>query len=98
MNPSLSKSYLSLLLQTCTYLFLFVTGDSVGALGPDFQAKVIYVTDGDTITVLNDAKEEIEIRLNGVDCPEQGQAFGNKAKNFTRDLVIDELVTIKAYD
>ncbi len=64
----------------------------------DFQAKVIHVTDGDTITVLNDTNEQIKIRLNGIDCPEKAQAYGNKAKQFTKDLVGGQIVTIKAYD
>jgi endonuclease YncB( thermonuclease family) len=33
----------------------------------DWQAKVIHIADGDTITVLNAAKEQIRIRLNGID-------------------------------
>jgi len=64
----------------------------------DYQAKVIHVADGDTITVLNDAKEEIKIRLNGIDSPETGQAFGHKAKDFTKDLVAGKMVTIQAHD
>ena len=64
----------------------------------DFQAKVIHITDGDTITVLNEVKEEIKVRLNGIDCPEIGQAFGKKSKDFTRDLSIGEFVTIHGYD
>jgi endonuclease YncB( thermonuclease family) len=34
--------------------------------GAGFSAKVIHITDGDTITVLNETKEEIKIRLNGI--------------------------------
>ncbi|MDR4485428.1 MAG: thermonuclease family protein [Nitrospirales bacterium] len=68
------------------------------AYAADFQAKVIHISDGDTITVLNKEKEEIKIRLNGIDCPEAGQAFGNKAKEFTKGLVAGQMVTIQAYD
>jgi endonuclease YncB( thermonuclease family) len=35
------------------------------------------VADGDTITVLHDRQPET-IRLNGIDAPEKGQAFGNR--------------------
>jgi endonuclease YncB( thermonuclease family) len=38
----------------------------------DFSGRVVGVTDGDTITVLHDGKGE-KIRLNGIDCPEQGR-------------------------
>jgi len=63
----------------------------------DLHAKVIHIADGDTITVLNDTNEQIKIRLNGIDCPEKGQAYGNKAKNFTKDLVAGQPVIIQAY-
>jgi endonuclease YncB( thermonuclease family) len=67
------------------------------AFGADFHAKVIHIADGDTITVLNDAKEQIKIRLNGIDSPEKAQAFGNKAKQFTKELVAGQPVIIQAY-
>jgi len=76
------------------WVFLF----SSGAYATDFHAKVIHISDGDTITVLNDANEKIKIRLNGIDCPEKAQAYGNKAKQFTKDLVHGERVTINAYE
>ncbi len=68
------------------------------AFATDFQAKVIHIADGDTITVLNDTNEQIKIRLNGIDCPEKAQAYGNKAKQFAKNLVGGQTVTIKAYD
>ena len=55
------------------------------AAGPQarsFQASVIGVADGDTITVLRD-RQQIRIRLDGINCPEGGQAFSNRAKQFT---------------
>lgn len=68
------------------------------AIAADFQAKVIHISDGDTITVLNDTNEHIKIRLNGIDCPEKGQAYGKKSEQFTKDLVHGKMVTIQAYD
>jgi hypothetical protein len=44
-----------------------------------FTGKVVGVTDGDTITVLHD-RQPYKIRLEGIDAPESGQAFGTKAK------------------
>ena len=64
----------------------------------EFEANVIYVADGDTITVLNDDDEQIMIRLNGIDCPEKAQAYGNKAKQFTKNLVLGKMVTIQAHN
>ena len=44
--------------------------------------KVVGVSDGDTITVLVN-KIQVKVRLYGIDCPEGGQDFGNRAKQFT---------------
>jgi endonuclease YncB( thermonuclease family) len=52
----------------------------------------------DTYRSSNDANEKIKVRLNGIDCPEKAQAYGNKAKQFTKELVHGEMVTIQAYD
>src|SRR2546426_11174143 len=61
-----------------------------------FIGKVVGVTDGDTITVLHNGKGE-RGRLHGIDCPEKGQAFGKKAKQFTSDLAFGREVTVKLY-
>ena len=53
--------------------------------------------DGDTIEVLQNNYGE-RLRLNGIDCPEKGQAYGKKAKQFTSTLVFGKEVTIKALD
>jgi len=86
------------LLRVFLCLNLWLVSATSLTLAADFQAKVIHIADGDTITVLNAANEQIKIRLNGIDCPEQAQAYGNKAKQFTKNLVGGQTVTIKAYD
>jgi micrococcal nuclease len=35
----------------------------------EFTGKIISITDGDTVTVLN-GKEQIRVRLYGIDCPD----------------------------
>ena len=44
-----------------------------------FSGEVAVVIDGDTIEVLHNTSPE-RIRLSGIDCPENGQAFGKKAR------------------
>jgi micrococcal nuclease len=44
-------------------------------LAADFSGPVVGVIDGDTIEVLHSQHPE-RIRLNGIDCPEKGQAYG----------------------
>jgi len=60
----------------------------------DFHAKVIHITDGDTITVLNNTNKQLKIRLNGIDSPEKAQAYGNNAKQFTKNLVAGKTVPV----
>jgi len=62
-----------------------------------FSAKVVGVSDGDTVTVLL-GQETFKIRLNGIDCPESKQAFGTQAKQFASDMVFGKTVTVKVYD
>src|SRR5271156_3925062 len=64
-------------------------------LAEEFTGKVIGITDGDTIKVLRGG-EEVKIRLEGIDCPESRQAFGNKAKQATSDLAFGKSVTVQA--
>jgi endonuclease YncB( thermonuclease family) len=59
----------------------------------DFSGTVVGVLDGDTIEVLHDGVAE-RIRLQGIDCPEKRQAFGQKAKQATSDLAFGKQVSI----
>ena len=49
------------------FLTLWVVLSSSSAYAADFHAKVIHITDGDTISVLNADNESIKIRLYGID-------------------------------
>jgi endonuclease YncB( thermonuclease family) len=46
------------------------------------EGRVVAVADDDTLTVLDSAKQQhrIRIRINGIDAPEKGQAFGERSK------------------
>jgi endonuclease YncB( thermonuclease family) len=70
-----------------------------GLRGP-FSARVVGITDGDSIVVLAADNARVDIRLDGIDCPELGQDFGRRAKQFTSDLLFgrDVLVTPKSLD
>ena len=59
-----------------------------------WSGKVIGTADGDTITVLRD-NEQVRVRLYGIDCPEDGQAFSKKAKQFTSKMVFGKVVEVK---
>jgi endonuclease YncB( thermonuclease family) len=70
---------------------------SASAAWPDeFSARVIGVTDGDTLTVLRD-KSRVKIRLHGIDCPESGQDFGTQAKKKTSELAFGQVVKVQEH-
>ena len=62
----------------------------------DFSGQAVGVLDGDTIEVLHGGKAE-RIRLNGIDCPEKGQAYSKKAKHAASDLAFGKEVTVQTY-
>lgn len=48
---------------------------------------MVKVADGDTLTVLDAANNQHKIRLQGIDAPEKGQAFGKASGKFLSGLV-----------
>jgi endonuclease YncB( thermonuclease family) len=60
--------------------------------------KVVAISDGDTLTILDDSKTQHKIRLAGIDSPEKKQAFGNKAREALGDKVFQQLVRVEVID
>ena len=56
--------------------------------------RVVRVTDGDTIVVLDSAKAQHKVRLTGIDAPERKQAFGTKSKDHLSDAVAGKFVVV----
>lgn len=59
------------------------------------QGRVVGVTDGDTVTVLDDHKVQHKIRLAGIDAPEKGMPYGQRSKQYLSDLVFGKTVTLE---
>ncbi len=53
----------------------------------EINGKVIKVTDGDTITIMEDNYNKQRIRLADIDAPEKGQPYGKKSKQYLASLV-----------
>ena len=62
-----------------------------------WHGLVVKVLDGDSIRVKRNGKIH-EIRLYGIDAPEYGQGYGNKAKSYTRAHTYKKTVTIEPMD
>ncbi len=75
--------------------FGIVTLFSVSAQADTLNGRVVGVSDGDTITVLDAYNQQHKIRLSGIDAPEKAQPFGQRSKEnlsrhvFGRDVSIE---------
>jgi endonuclease YncB( thermonuclease family) len=74
---------------------LFVTQTAVSAA--TLTGKTVRVSDGDTIVILSEGNVQHKIRLQGIDAPERGQAYGTKSKEHLSDLLAGRFVVVE-YD
>lgn len=74
---------LAMTLQACATL----APEQAPAVEP-WSGYVVQVHDGDTITVIDRARGRTKIRLYGIDTPELGQPFGNKASGLASMLLL----------
>lgn len=77
------------------FLLIFLFLLAFPACAAEFPARVIGVSDGDTLTVLRDGRTQVKVRLHGVDAPETGQPFGSRAKQAASELVFGKNVTVR---
>lgn len=61
----------------------------------NFAGRVVAVEDGDTIVVLDDGSGTHKIRLQGIDAPEGGQAFGDRSRQTLSEIVFEQQVEIE---
>ncbi|MCW8796583.1 MAG: thermonuclease family protein, partial [Chlorobium sp.] len=59
--------------------------------------EVLRVADGDSFTLTKE-REEVEIRLFGIDCPERKQPFYRKAERFTKKVLREGEIRFTAVD
>ena len=64
-------------------------------LADTIAGRVVGVSDGDTLTVLDSAKTQHKVRLAGIDAPESKQAFGQVSKKNLSDLVFGKDVRVE---
>jgi len=77
-------------------LCLLVAAHAGPQRAPDpapFRAKVIGVTDGDTMKVLH-GKTAVTVRLYGIDAPEKRQPFAERARQRLSELAFSRTVTV----
>lgn len=63
-------------------------------LANELQGRVVGVSDGDTITVLDAKDQQHKVRLAGIDAPEKSQDFGQASKKHLSELVFGKAVVV----
>ena len=60
----------------------------------ELHGKVVGISDGDTLTVLDAANSVHRIRLDGIDAPEKSQAYGTRSKELLAALAFGKPVVV----
>ena len=74
----------------CFLVFLSLT-----AFADTLTGKVVKITDGDTLYVLDTNYKEHKIRLAGIDAPERKQAYGLASRKHLASIVAGKQVTVE---
>ena len=64
------------------------------AIAESMMGVVVSISDGDTITILDNQKVQYKIRLSGIDAPEKKQPYGNVSKSNLSKLIYGKLVHV----
>lgn len=80
------KHYIALICSAILFMFTFNAYC--------WEGKVVGIADGDTVTCLNNANEQVKIRIYGIDSPEKKQAFGTKSRQFMADQIFGKIVDV----
>ena len=77
-------------------LVLFLIAAAVGGFCAEIVGRCVGVSDGDTITILDDLdKGRFRVRLGGIDAPEKSQQYGQKAKQHLSLLIFGKTVSVR---
>lgn len=75
-------------------LLCFVSLLSLNLQAREIFGEVVAITDGDTLTVLDNEHIQHKIRLSGIDAPERRQPFGQQAREMLSSLVFHKQVEV----
>ena len=78
------------------YLFIALFVACSARVGAEpITGRVVAVSDGDTVTVLDSDRNSHKIRLMGIDAPEKAQAYGQKSKQHLSSLIYGRDVLVE---
>lgn len=76
-------------------LLALVLCTSVVSRAAEIHGRVVAISDGDTVTVLDAENHQHKIRFAGIDAPEKAQAFGQASKRSLSDMVYERQVSVE---
>ena len=95
-SSTMNKKYILLLAGLIIFLVNFF-GEKFGEIQnkslPEKTYKVLYVSDGDTLTV-DDGGSKRKLRLYGIDAPEKTQTYGLESKEFLLNKIRDKNIEV----
>lgn len=68
---------------------------SLSVQAEEFIGRVVGITDGDTLTVLDTSHQQYKIRLIGIDAPERKLPFGERAGQNLAQLAFAKEITVQ---
>jgi endonuclease YncB( thermonuclease family) len=84
------KAQLLLLALTLTF--------SIATLADTIEGRVVGVSDGDTLTVLDAGNTQFKIRLAAIDAPEKKMPFGQRSKEKLSDICYGKQASVIVVD
>ena len=68
------------------------------ASAAEIAGRVVGITDGDTLTLLDEARRQVRVRLAEIDTPERRQPYGDRARQALSDLAFGKAVRVDVQD
>lgn len=87
-----------LILSLFAVVAMTLTNNVMAAQLDQIHGRVVGVSDGDTVTVLDDQSRQHKVRLAEIDAPEKAQDFGLRSKQNLSDLVFGKIVAVTVID
>lgn len=77
------------------FIFITLLFSVLIAFTDELTGKVIKVSDGDTITILDNENQVYHVRLDKIDAPEKKQEYGFESKQYLKSLIWMKDVLVK---
>lgn len=68
------------------------------ALAETLSGRVVAIADGDTLTLLTQAREQVRVRLSEIDTPERRQPYGQRSRERLSELAFGKQVEVVVRD